>query len=198
MDKGPLVSPIKNKKWNNEKKQVIPNLYPLAGHSHRWHPTAGHRLQSGRTVRSQDRRPALCRARRLTPLQCRSALAAPWWLPRTLTVPPRACRPTPLRYRRPELVSLHRPELVVGQPRIGQGRRSTGDGAGEEIRRRWGRGRRSARDGAREEIRRRWGKGRIAAGRQGRPEVEARWPAPDRRRHHLLFYFSFFKIYLLG
>jgi hypothetical protein len=39
MDRDPLVSPIKNEK--NEKKQVIPNLYPPVGHPHRWHPAAG-------------------------------------------------------------------------------------------------------------------------------------------------------------
>jgi hypothetical protein len=58
-------------------------------------------------------------------------------------------------------------------------------------------GRRPTEDKVGEEIHRRWGKGRIAAGRHGCPEVEARWPALGRRRHHLLFYFSFF-IFLLG
>jgi hypothetical protein len=36
---------IQLKKW--KKKQVIPNLYPPAGHPHRWHLAAGHHLQGG-------------------------------------------------------------------------------------------------------------------------------------------------------
>jgi hypothetical protein len=44
---------LKMEKW--EKKQVIPNLYPPAGHPHCRHPAAGHRLQGGRTAPSQAR-----------------------------------------------------------------------------------------------------------------------------------------------
>jgi hypothetical protein len=57
-------------------------------------------------------------------------------------------------------------------PEMGQGRKSAGDGPGEEILRRWG-------------------KGRIAAGQQGCSEVEAWWLATGRRRQHLLFYFFY-------
>jgi hypothetical protein len=157
-----------------KKKQVIPNLYPPAGHPHHRPPPPGR----------QDR-PVPSSPPRALPHSPPHAPTAPSRTRRPMVAAPHPHRAARSSSPHAALISLpgaHRPTSPPAR------RRPARNGAGEDIRRRWGRGRRSAGDGPGEEILRRWGKGRIAAGRQGCSEVEARWLATGRRRHHLLFF----------
>jgi hypothetical protein len=136
-----LSTQLKNIKWKNRKKEVIPNLYPPVGHPYRRHPAAGHRPVPSSPSRALPSSPphalsAPPRTRRAMVAAPHPHLAARSSSPHAAPIlPPGACR---------------RPELVVGRPGMGQGRRSARDGAGGGDLLEMEKGRRSARDGARE------------------------------------------------